>query len=165
MGALGTVVHCFTLEKLLSVRFCEQLYCFIHIKVIALKIQTSTGDITDILCMLQVLSACDWNECFSTFWREDVHVCVCVCVWVHVHVWFESPVSETYTLDFQIFLKKYQHPLWMNLLHIIGFDRHFCLCNLKHRLSVRKTEERFVVGLFDFKNWINWFCLVWQPYR
>ena len=58
------------------------------------------GDIIDILYVLQVLSPIDCNEYFSTFWREDVRVCVCVYVCECVHVLFESPVSETYTLDF-----------------------------------------------------------------
>lgn len=40
----------------------------------------------------------------------------------------------------------------MNLLYIIGFDRHFCLCNFETQTQSEKQKQDLWWVLFDLKN-------------
>ena len=105
------------------------------------------GDIIDILYVLQVLSPIDWNEYFSTSWREDV----CVCVWVHTCLVWKPSLRNLYTRFFKSFLRNINIPCeWISYISL-GLIGIFVCVTSKHRLSVRKTEARFVVGFVWFK--------------
>lgn len=75
-----------------------------------------------------------------------VHSCVSVCL--PTHILFESPVLHT--RFFKIFLKKYQHFLWLSYISL-GLTGIFVCVTSKHRLSVRRKEKRFVVGFVWLK--------------
>lgn len=112
------------------------------------------GDIIDILYVLQVLSPLVEMSTFVPS-EEKVYVCVvcafmCVCVSANAHLVWKPSLTDLHTRFFKIFLKKYQHFLWLSYISL-GLTGIFVCVTSKHRLSVRRKEKRFVVGFVWLK--------------